>query len=255
VARAIADDAVALIAGGTAAVSETSVRLRHAGLDPGGPLVVAVAGFVGAPERVEIARAVLLDAAAHRGPPVVGVYDGQAVALLPDTGGGDAAGSALSRALGRLVPGLAGEPLAVGVSRPARPDALSGALQEARHARDVAALRPGALQVVTDEETASHVSLLAAVPDEVRRAFAARVLGSVLDHDARTGAGLQQTLQAFLDCSGSWTRAADRLHLHVNTVRYRIRRVEELTGRDLGRLPDRVDVFLALQSLQGRARG
>ncbi len=39
------------------------------------------------------------------------------------------------------------------------------------------------------------------------------------------------------------------LHLHVNTVRYRIGRVEELTGRDLGRFSDRVDVFLALRSL------
>ncbi|WP_433555177.1 PucR family transcriptional regulator [Pseudonocardia xinjiangensis] len=253
VARAIADDAVALVAGGTATVAETSVRLRHAGLDPAGPLVVAVAGFAGRPERVETARAVLLDAAAHRGPPVVGSTTAWPWRCSPTTGGDDAAGSALSRALGRLVPGLASEPLAVGVSRPARPDALSGALQEARHARDVAALRPGVLHVVTGEETTSHVSLLAAVPDEVRRAFAARVLGSVLDHDARTGAGLQETLQAFLDCSGSWTRAADRLHLHVNTVRYRIRRVEELTGRDLGKPSDRVDVFLALQSLRGHA--
>jgi len=37
--------------------------------------------------------------------------------------------------------------------------------------------------------------------------------------------------------------------VHVNTVRYRIERVERLTGRDLGRLEDRVDVFLALRSL------
>ncbi len=39
------------------------------------------------------------------------------------------------------------------------------------------------------------------------------------------------------------------MHLHVNTVRYRIQRVEELTGRDLSILEDRVDVFLALHSL------
>jgi DNA-binding PucR family transcriptional regulator len=35
----------------------------------------------------------------------------------------------------------------------------------------------------------------------------------------------------------------------VNTVRYRIERVEQLTDRDLSRLEDRVDVFLALKSL------
>jgi DNA-binding PucR family transcriptional regulator len=250
VARSITDEAVAMIASGAANMSEMSARLRHAGLDPAEPLVVVVAGFVGRPERVESACAVLVDAAAHLGPPVVGALVGTAVALLPDAAPGeDRAGSVLRRVLSRLVPGLAGERLALGVSRSSRPEALTGALHEARHAHDVAALRPGALQIVTDAETASHIALLAAVPDDLRRAFAARVLGPVLDHDARTGAGLRVTLEAFLDCSGSWTRTADRLHLHVNTVRYRIGRVEELTGRNLGALPDRVDVFLALRSL------
>jgi DNA-binding PucR family transcriptional regulator len=75
------------------------------------------------------------------------------------------------------------------------------------------------------------------------------VLNAVLDYDAAHQAGLRETLEAFLDCSGSWSRTAQRLHLHVNTVRYRIGRVEELTGRDLSRLEDRVDVFLALRSL------
>ena len=59
----------------------------------------------------------------------------------------------------------------------------------------------------------------------------------------------EKTLEAFLDCSGSWSRSAQRLHLHVNTVRYRIGRVEELTGRNLAELADRVDVYLALRSL------
>jgi DNA-binding PucR family transcriptional regulator len=35
--------------------------------------------------------------------------------------------------------------------------------------------------------------------------------------------------------------------VHVNTVRYRIRRIEELTGRDLSSLDDQVDFFLALR--------
>jgi DNA-binding PucR family transcriptional regulator len=104
------------------------------------------------------------------------------------------------------------------------------------------------VSVVTADEVTSHVLLLASVPDEVRRTFAVRVLGRVLEYDTRTGAGLLDTLQVFLDCSGSWTRTAEALHVHVNTVRYRIERVEQLTGRDLGRLEDRVDVFLALRS-------
>jgi DNA-binding PucR family transcriptional regulator len=247
-AREIAEDAIALVAAGSTNHPEAAVRLRQAGLDPDAPLVVAVAGF-GSPDRVQTARSVLVDAATHVGPPAVGVHDGLAVALLP-AGPPDApTDTVLSAALRRLAPGLGSDRLTVGVSRPATIEALSGALQEARHARELAARRPGSVHVVTGAEVTSHVALLAAVPDEVRRAFAVRVLEPVLDYDARTGAGLRETLEAFLECSGSWSRAAQRLHLHVNTVRYRIGRVEELTGRNLAELPDRVDVYLALRSL------
>jgi DNA-binding PucR family transcriptional regulator len=247
-ARELAEDAIALVAEGSAHRPEAAVRLRQAGLDPDAPLVVAVAGFA-APDRAQTARSVLVDAAAHVGPPAVGVHDGLAVALLP-AGPPDApTDAALGVALRRLAPGLGSDRLTVGVSRPAELEALSGALQEARHARELAARRPGPVHVVTGAEVTSHVALLAAVPDEVRRAFAVRVLEPVLDYDARTGAGLRETLEAFLECSGSWSRAAQRLHLHVNTVRYRIGRVEELTGRNLAELPDRVDVYLALRSI------
>ncbi|WP_414641072.1 helix-turn-helix domain-containing protein [Actinospica sp.] len=46
-------------------------------------------------------------------------------------------------------------------------------------------------------------------------------------------------MRSFLAYDGSWTRTADALHLHVNTVHYRIRRVEEITGRDLSLPPRR----------------
>ena len=247
-AREIAEDAIGLVAAGSAHRPEVTVRLRQAGLDPDAPLVVAVAGF-GARERVQTARSVLVDAATHAGPPAVGVHDGLAVALLPAGPPEAPTDAVLGAALRRLAPGLGSDRLTVGVSRPAPIEALAGALQEARHARELATRRPGPVHVVTGAEVTSHVALLAAVPDEVRRAFAVRVLEPVLDYDARTGAGLRETLEAFLECSGSWSRAAQRLHLHVNTVRYRIGRVEELTGRDLSELPDRVDVYLALRSL------
>ena len=79
------------------------------------------------------------------------------------------------------------------------------------------------------------------------RGFAARLLGPVRAYDQRNGAALLPTLAAFLAADGSWTRCAAALHLHVNTVRYRIGCVERLTGRDLSRLEDRVDFFLALR--------
>ena len=126
--------------------------------------------------------------------------------------------------------------------------ALSGALHEARSARRLAALRgQTAISVVTSDEVASHELLLATVPGSVLRSFRERLLGPLLAYDERHRAELLPTLREFLACSGSWNACAARMYVHVNTVRYRIRRIEELTGRDLSSLDDQVDFFLALR--------
>ncbi|KOG53363.1 hypothetical protein ADK76_28240 [Streptomyces griseoflavus] len=138
--------------------------------------------------------------------------------------------------------------LTIGVSASVHSaEGLRGALEEARHARRVAAARPGRVCAAGHEELASHVLLLPFVPDDVRRAFTARLLDPLRDYDRRHRAELIPTLEAFLDCDGSWTRCATRLHLHVNTLRYRVGRIEQLTGRDLARLEDKLDFFLALR--------
>ncbi|MFJ6081215.1 PucR family transcriptional regulator [Streptomyces sp. NPDC092369] len=126
-------------------------------------------------------------------------------------------------------------------------EGLRGALEEARHARRVAAARPGRVSAAGHQELASHVLLLPFVPDDVRRAFTARLLDPLREYDRRHRAELIPTLEAFLDCDGSWTRCATRLHLHVNTLRYRVGRIEQLTSRDLSRLEDKLDFFLALR--------
>jgi hypothetical protein len=150
--------------------------------------------------------------------------------------------------------------LSVGVSTPAfGVAALAGALHEASSARRLAALRgssgsggsggPGsaAISVVTSDEVASHELLLASVPGTVLRSFRERLLGPLLAYDEQHRAELLGTLREFLACSGSWNACAAKMYVHVNTVRYRIRRIEELTGRDLSCLDDRVDFFLALR--------
>ena len=93
----------------------------------------------------------------------------------------------------------------------------------------------------------SHERLLASVPTPVLRSFTERLLGPLADYDARHNAELLPTLRAFLACDGSWSACASRMYVHVNTVRYRIGRIEALTGRDLSALADRVDFFLALR--------
>ena len=46
-----------------------------------------------------------------------------------------------------------------------------------------------------------------------------------------------RSLEAFIECNGQWEAAARRLYCHRHTLRYRIRKIEELTGRDLGQRP------------------
>jgi hypothetical protein len=149
---------------------------------------------------------------------------------------------------GPLSRGLGGDGrLTLGVSATVHSaDGLRGALEEARHARRVAAAHPGRVCAAGHDELASHVLLLPFVPDDVRRAFTARLLDPLRAYDRRHRSELIPTLEAFLECDGSWTRCASRLHLHVNTLRYRIGRIEQLTGRELSRLEDKVDFFLAL---------
>ncbi|MFI6079624.1 PucR family transcriptional regulator [Streptomyces sp. NPDC051217] len=194
---------------------------------------------------------------------------GEAIALLPmpapvppaSQGEGEGGGGAKPAHGGLRADVLLAavrEPLAAGLADDGRltlgvsaavhsAEGLRGALEEARHARRVAAARPGRVCAAGHHELASHVLLLPFVPDDVRRAFTARLLDPLWDYDRRHRAELVPTLGAFLDCDGSWTRCAARLHLHVNTLRYRVGRIEQLTGRDLSRLEDKLDFFLALR--------
>ena len=92
-----------------------------------------------------------------------------------------------------------------------------------------------------------HELLLASVPAPVLRSLRDRLLGPLAAYDDTHNAELVATLRLFLACDGSWSACAARMYVHVNTVRYRISRVEALTGRDLSALADRVDFFLALR--------
>jgi len=81
----------------------------------------------------------------------------------------------------------------------------------------------------------------------VRTAFRASLLDPLLAYDAAHPSELVRTLEVFLGTCGAWQRTAEQLHVHVDTLRYRLRRIEELTGRDLGCMDDRVDFHLALR--------
>lgn len=81
-------------------------------------------------------------------------------------------------------------------------------------------------------EASPLAALMVCEPAEGHR-LAQEVFGPVLGLPPEDRATLLETLNAYLDQSGSAERAAEVLYCHPNTVRYRLRRLQELTGRSL----------------------
>jgi len=124
--------------------------------------------------------------------------------------------------------------------------ALRRSLLEAREARRVAQRRRRGPVVATFDHVGTHRMLLAMHEEHTLHDFVAAVLGPIREHDLQHRADLEQTLRTFLDLGGRYNDSAAALHVHVNTLRNRLARIEELTGRDLAATDDRVDFYLAL---------
>ncbi|WP_103350140.1 PucR family transcriptional regulator ligand-binding domain-containing protein [Amycolatopsis sp. CA-128772] len=148
-------------------------------------------------------------------------------------------------ALSIVEPLLRATRILCGISDPGSRDE---ATESARNAVAAAARRPGRVAVVRAAEVDVHELLLAGAPDGLRAALRRRVLGPLLAYDAEQHTDLVHTVRVFLECSGSPTRAAKALHVHVNTLRYRIGRAGELLGADLTEFTDQLDVYLALRA-------
>lgn len=86
------------------------------------------------------------------------------------------------------------------------------------------------------------------------KAIVSRVLGVVLDYDREHGTNLLASLEAYFGERRSWQAASRKLSIHRQTLIYRMRRVEELTGRQLDDLDDLTELHLALRTRRLLAR-
>jgi sugar diacid utilization regulator len=103
-------------------------------------------------------------------------------------------------------------------------------------------------RVGTFADVGTHRMLLGLLDRALLRRFADDILGPLRAHDRQHDTALERTLRVFLGRDGQWSATAGELFVHVNTLRNRVTRIGELTGRDVTRLEDRVDLFLALEA-------
>jgi purine catabolism regulator len=101
--------------------------------------------------------------------------------------------------------------------------------------------------VATYRDLGSFQLLLALQDDDALRLFCDSILAPIEQSEGAYGGELMRSLEAFIEENGQWERAAKRLYCHRHTLRYRMRRVEELTGRSLANARDRIEFWLALR--------
>jgi purine catabolism regulator len=142
-----------------------------------------------------------------------------------------------------------GREVRAAASRPTQVASLRRAFHEARCALEATAMANGhAPEVASHHDLGAFTLLLSLQDDEALRTYADNLLGPISDGEGEYGPELLRSLEAFIERNGQWERAARDLYCHRHTLRYRIRRIEELTGRDLGQAQDRIELWLALRA-------
>jgi purine catabolism regulator len=252
--RRLAGDVLSALVSGELGGSELSRRLEPFGLAervcaivlthprasrPGG--LAAAEAALGAALRAEATRGLVASTGIFTCALVPAMGDDELTAL---------AGRVADAAARELGPGVRG-----GAGRPVGSAEARRTFHEARCALEARALSepepegngtPRAV-MATYRDLGSFQLLLSLQDDAALRLFCDSILGPIEAGEGHYGGELMRSLEAFIEANGQWEGAARRLYCHRHTLRYRIRKVEELTGRDLANARDRIEFWLALR--------
>lgn len=225
---------------------------RAAGLQAGFPCVVVSATPCpglgpGEEQLLRGAASALARAAPGRVAPLAVVRQDEIVVIMRSAPAATARLPARLEATQRRLAG-AGLPLAIGVSTtvPA-PDEIPAAYREARAARGT---EPG----VAALSALSAFEYLTSRADPTAGRLITPEIHEFVAQDARDGGALIATVRAYAECDLNARRAADALHIHVNTAHYRLGRIAERTGRDLHRVSDLIEILIAARLAEAGAR-
>ncbi|HTU85276.1 MAG TPA: helix-turn-helix domain-containing protein [Solirubrobacteraceae bacterium] len=227
---------------------------RDAGLEDGSSFALISATAVSERQDEEMLRgaaSALARAVGGRTTPLAVVRHDEIVVVVVAGGGLKAAPAPrLLDVQRRLADG--GLPLAVAVSTSVSSLAQVGdAYREARTLRLATGSQPGVV-ALSDLTAFEYLTLR---PDPTANRLIAPTIHEFVAQDAEDGAALITTLREYVSCDLNVRRAADSLHIHVNTAHYRLARIAERTGRDLRNVSDLLEILIAARLSDAEANG
>jgi len=254
--RRLAGDVLAAVASGELAGPELARRLEPFGLSERVAAIVAERADNGRASQAPI-EAMLSAALREEAAPGLVASIGSVSCALVAGVSEDELFALAERVAGRLHDELGGS-VRLAVGRAVAGGDARRSFHEARCALEAVSLGvaptvggghngAGPRQVATYKQLGSFQLLLSLQDDEALRLFCDSILGPIEVSEGQYGGELMRSLEAFIEENGQWERAARRLYCHRHTLRYRIRRVEELTGRNLSSARDRIEFWLALR--------
>ncbi|MFF5406073.1 PucR family transcriptional regulator [Streptomyces misionensis] len=208
-------------------------------------------GTAGGGDRLGVLAETVEAAAARSGEAVLVVPEGERLVALAADGGAAVAACtdwAAELEAARALPEHAAadeDDIVVGLSAPAGPIAAAAAYKQAEQSLSVARRRG---RVLVEHERLAAGSVLPLLADDAVKAFADGLLRALHEHDATGRGDLVASLRAWLSRHGQWDAAAADLGVHRHTLRYRMRRVEEILGRSLDDPDVRMELWLALKA-------
>jgi purine catabolism regulator len=230
---------------GTLDLREARQAMERLGFDLARPVaVVAISGSDHAERLAGACEEALLRLG---GPFLVSPSDELVMAVVQPEGPG------FLRGLRQAVGARASGEVAAGAGGLVPLDQLMHGAREARYALQVCRTERRPQAEFADLGT--YQLLLSLQDPEALRTFAQSVLAPLDRYDGAHGGELLSSLRAFLERNARWESAAKDLLVHRHTLRYRMRKVEELTGRNLSSARDRMEFFLALRARDMLASG
>jgi len=267
-ARQVRDDLVeGLLLGGGRDNGEVGRWARHLGYDPSREHRILAAAFDAGTGAAGPRVAAAIDHFFTTRMPgaITSIRDDEVVIVAPDSGapnhgrpnhGAEEAARLSTACLARMRDLFPEAAITIGIGGPCRdPADIARSYGQARRTIDAVVRLGRRGQVVAFDDLGIH-RLLLQVPDLAElRSFATEILGRLGGQERQRGTDLLTTLACYFRENNSPQRTARSLHVHPNTVAYRIRRIQEITGLQLGNYRDRLMAQVALEIIDALGPG